>query len=299
MSDTDLVVPEPPAPALAPALPLAVSAAPDLPPPLESSLGRPLSPLPLPARHWGAAQALEALAEARLSLPVHLPGATVVSALSTVVLRSGDYAVKVYPPGTDPTHLDQITRALTGTSTAYLPLHRAVVTSHGTVTLTPWLHPARPVTWPETGGLLRRFHIEHADAPVAPWMPLSRVPSQVDGLAAEAAGVLLAARAALLTALGRVRSQLGEGTLHGDVSPSNVLRTPHGPRLIDLDWVARGPREYDLTSASRRFRAGELSRRTYAGFCRAYGSSRSCGCGGRRSNAAWAASAARLRSRRC
>lgn len=229
------------------------------------------SPLPLPTRHWGAAQALLALDEARLSLPLHLPDATVISALTTVVLRSGGAAVKVYPPGTDPAHLDLLAAALGGTSTAHLPDGRAVVTSHGIVTVTPWLPAAPAVTWEETGALLRRFHTEHAAADVPVWTPLSRLPSQVEGLPLDVAEVLLAARAALLDALGEVRSELGVGTIHGDVSPSNVMRTAAGPRLIDLDWVAVAPREYDLAAASRRVRDGEISRQTYAGFCDAYG----------------------------
>lgn len=230
-----------------------------------------VTPLPLPVRRWGTAEALAALDEARLVLPLHLPEATVVSALTTVVLRSGDVAVKVYPPGTDPAHLDRLTDALAGTSTAYLPLGAAVVTSHGVVTVTPWLPAALPVTWGETGALLRRFHAEHADADVPEWTPLSRLPSQVEGLPDEAADVLLTARQGLLAALGEVRSELGVGTIHGDVSPSNVMRATAGPRLIDLDWVARAPREYDLAAASRRFRDGEISQETYAGFCAAYG----------------------------
>lgn len=129
------------------------------------------SPLPLPTRHWGAAQALLALDEARLSLPLHLPDATVISALTTVVLRSGGAAVKVYPPGTDPAHLDLLAAALGGTSTAHLPDGRPVVTSHGIVTVTPWLPAAPAVTWEETGALLRRFHTEHATADVPVWTP--------------------------------------------------------------------------------------------------------------------------------
>ncbi len=227
--------------------------------------------LPLPPVRWGAAAALRALDEARLSLPMPLPAATVVSSLTTVVLRSGGWAVKVYPGGTDPAHLDRIRGALAGSSTAYRHWANAVITSHGVVTVTPWLAATRAVSWRETGALLRRFHEQHAQADVPAWTPLSRLPSQVEDLPGAAADVLLAAREALLAALREVRSELGEGTIHGDVSPSNVMRTAEGPRLIDLDWVARAPREYDLASASRRYRAGEMSRRTYAAFCRAYG----------------------------
>jgi aminoglycoside phosphotransferase (APT) family kinase protein len=83
--------------------------------------------------------------------------------------------------------------------------------------------------------------------------------------------VLLAARQALLDALTEVESAVGEGVIHGDVSPSNVMRSPAGPRLIDLDWAARAPREYDLASAARRCRDGSISRRAYRAFCSAYG----------------------------
>jgi hypothetical protein len=146
-----------------------------------------------------------------------------------------------------------------------------VVTSYGVVTVAPWLPDARPVPWPRLGALLRSFHDEHAEADVPLWTPLSRLPSQVTGLAPEDAAVLLDARLVLLDALAGLASELGVGTIHGDVSPHNVMRTPLGPRLIDLDWAARGPREYDLAGAARRLRAGELSRRAYTGFCRAYG----------------------------
>jgi hypothetical protein len=228
-------------------------------------------PLPLPAGSWGVVEALSALTEAHARLPVELPPATVVSALTTVVLRAGEVAVKVYPPGTDPAHLDALAAALAGSTTAHLPLHPAVVTPFGVVTLAPWLPPARRVSWAELGDLLRSFHREHAAADVPLWTPLSRLPSQVVALPEEYACVLMAARDALLVALAELESEVGLGAIHGDVSPSNVMRTPAGPRLIDLDWVAWAPREYDLASAARRVRAGEISRRTYDSFCAAYG----------------------------
>lgn len=228
-------------------------------------------PLPLPAPGWGVTDALAALAEARLALPVALPEATVVSALTTVVLRSGGLAVKVYPPGTDPEHLARITAALRPTSTALLPVGGPVVTSHGVVSVSPWLPAAPPVDWAEAGALLRRFHAECAGADVPVWTPLRRLPGQVAELPAGAAGVLLAARAALLAALCELNSELGVDVLHGDVSPTNMLRTAAGPRLIDLDFVAVGPREYDLASAARRVAAGELDRGTYRRFCEGYG----------------------------
>jgi len=59
--------------------------------------------------------------------------------------------------------------------------------------------------------------------------------------------------------------------VHGDVSPANVMRRPGGAVLIDLDFAARAPREYDLTSAARRYEAGEIDAATYRDFCEGYG----------------------------
>lgn len=230
-----------------------------------------IPPLPLPGLSWGATDALAALAEARHSQPVPLPEASVVSALTTVVLRSGQHAIKVYPPGTDPAHLNRLADALAASGTAHLPISRATETPYGVVTVSPWLVAARPVSWAELGRLLRAFHDEHRAADIPHWRPLSRLPEQVRFLPDEQAEVLMEARAILLSALQEVGSVLGHGVIHGDVSPSNVMRSATGPRLIDLDWAARGPLEYDLAAAARRVRNGEISRRTYARFCAGYG----------------------------
>nr|WP_297429723.1 hypothetical protein [uncultured Actinotalea sp.] len=231
-----------------------------------------LEVLPLPTDGWHLADALDALAEARLALP-DLPAAdaVVVSDLTTVVLRVGDHAVKVYPPGTDPAHLARVVAGLAGSTTALLPTAGPVVTSSGVVLVAPWRTAVRPIDWTGTGALLRRFHDDHATADVAPWDPLRRLVTQVEGLPDDDARVLLDARLALLDALTGVRPFLPPGVVHGDVSPLNVLHTAAGPVLIDIDFVARGPREYDLFSAARRHVTGELDDAAYRGFCRAYG----------------------------
>lgn len=242
-----------------------------LPGPALPTLGTVADAYPLPAPGWGVAEALDAVAEARLALPLPGVAATVVSALTTVVLRVGDLAVKVYPPGTDREHVARIATALAGSDTALLPVGAPVVTSWGVVSASPWLGSPRPVGWVETGALLRRFHADHADADVAAWDPLRRVVTTVAGLPDEAAGVLLDARAALLDALARLDSPLGVGVVHGDVSPLNVMHDGARAVLIDLDFVARAPLEYDLSSPARRFDSGEVDAATYLGFCRAYG----------------------------
>ena len=238
----------------------------------------PAQRLPLPATGWGTAEAMQAWEAARGLLPMQVTGplllgapVTLVSALTTVVLRVGDWAVKVYPPGTDAAHVGGVAEALRGSGTAHLPVCDPVETAHGVVTVFAWLPHARPVSWAETGRLLRDFHSEHGGAALPRWQPLSRLESQVTGLPPEQAAVLRTARTVLLDALAGVSSDLGEGPIHGDVSPVNVMRTAAGPRLIDLDWVAVGPREYDLAAAARRLRDGEISRGAYRRFCHAYG----------------------------
>ncbi|MFM6850177.1 MAG: phosphotransferase family protein, partial [Terrabacter sp.] len=172
---------------------------------------------------------------------------------------------------TDVAHLDGLHAALAGSRSASCAVVPAVPTPHGVVTAARRVVGIRAVPWTEVGSLLRVFHEEHAAAQVDDWAPLSRLDSQVSTLPADQAEVLRSARETLLDELSRTRTELGAGVIHGDVSPSNVMHDGDAATLIDLDWVARGPREYDLTSASRRFRSGELDRRTYRDFCAAYG----------------------------
>ncbi|NMR21680.1 phosphotransferase enzyme family protein [Cellulomonas fimi] len=264
------VLPSPtPAPVLAPvAVP---DDRPDLRPDVPDDVAAPHDPLPLPPAGWGAADGLDALAEARLALPFELPEADVASVLTTIVLRSGGYAVKVYPPGTDPRHLGTVAAALTGTRTAHVASAPPVVTSSGVVCVSRWLTGRRAPGWVALGALLRRFHDEHAEADVPAWVPLRRLDSPTLALPDDAANVLLSARTALLGELAGLTSALGVGLVHGDVSLGNAVQGAAGPRLIDLDFAARGPREHDLASAARRVRSGEIDAATYRRFCRAYG----------------------------
>lgn len=235
-------------------------------------------PLPLPARGWGAEQAEAAWRDALPSLPAQVLAALAddhdvvrVSALTTVVLRVGPWAVKVYPPGTDLAHVAAVAAGLAGSTTAHLPVTDPVPTEHGVVTVSRWVTPTRTLDWAEVGGVLAGFHAEHAAAPLPAWQPLTRVASQVRGLSEADAAVLLGARDRLVAAVAETWSELGWGAVHGDVSLENVMADEAGARLIDLDWSVTGPRELDLAPVARRFRAGEIDRSTYAAFCRAYG----------------------------
>ncbi|HEU4676353.1 MAG TPA: phosphotransferase [Motilibacteraceae bacterium] len=250
-------------------------------------------PVLTPPAGWGAAEALRAwraAAEALGASPAGADEAVLVRELSTVVLRAGDVAVKVYPPELDPSRLEAVLRALPADAgDLVLPVlgHPGVVrTPHGLVSRYPWLDRGAPASWPEIGALLRSFHATPGvdEALLPRWSPLSRVPEQLAAYAAhpqhdpDLAEVLTAARERLLTGVGALSSDLGWGLVHGDVSAENVLRTraePTAPSgrcvLIDLDWVGYAPREYDLVGAALRRDHGELDEETYLQFCRAYG----------------------------
>lgn len=231
--------------------------------------GLPADPLPLPQPGWGERQAREAVAEAALVLPALAAPGPLVRAVSTVVLRVGALAVKVHPPGTDPEHLARVHAALAGHGVALTAVAAPVVTSHGVVTVTPWAEPGGPVGWAEVGRLLRDLHDLPAELPA--WTPLRRLPAQLAGLPEGRAVALLDARRAALERLAALPPLLEPGSVHGDVSPENVLRTAAGVRWIDLDSVSTGLREYDLAAVVRRRATGELSEADYRSFATAYG----------------------------
>src|SRR4051812_31302139 len=148
------------------------------------SLGH-AEPLPLPVDGWGVREALAALDAARPVLTVQLGVPVPVSALTTVVLRCGTHAVKVYPPGTDAAHLEGLRLALAGSTCAVLPSEPPVVTAHGVVVVMPWLSVSGAASWRATGTLLQAFHDETAGLDLPAWSPLSRLPGQVAALPAE------------------------------------------------------------------------------------------------------------------
>ncbi len=111
----------------------------------------------------------------------------------------------------------------------------------------------RPEPGP-TGELLRRLHVLLSDCPVS----LPEV-DQLDaaqrhtaalreksGLDDASVDFLLERANSLQREWDRFGSALGVDAIHGDVAVDNVLSTPRGPVLIDLDNAQVGPREWDL-----------------------------------------------------
>ena len=233
----------------------------------------------------GAFELPQVLAAVRAAAPqLGLPRADVgrarvVQLLSTAVLQARGLAVKVYPPGTDPSRLVAQAGALEAAPELWVrPVAGPVATAAGVVTAYPWVPAAAPVGWPEVGALLRQWHA--ADVPtdgLPAWAPLHRLPGQVEAYAALPGAdrglvrVALSAREHLLEQVAGLESVLGTGVIHGDVSPSNVLRRGGRPVLIDSDFVAVGPKEYGLVPAAQRRERGELDEAEYLDFCAAYG----------------------------
>nr|WP_231126765.1 phosphotransferase [Motilibacter aurantiacus] len=158
------------------------------------------------------------------------------------------------------------------------PVSGPLETPTGVVVAFPWVDAGAPVGWPEVGGLLRAWHqAEVVTAGLPSWSPLGRLPAQVAAYAALPAAdpglarAALAARERLLSQVPQLTTTLGVGAIHGDVSPSNVLRRAGRPVLIDSDFVAVGPKEYDLVPAAQRRERGEIDEAEYLGFCAEYG----------------------------
>jgi len=209
----------------------------------------------------------------------HVATARVVQVVSTAVLEVAGLAVKIYPFGTDPARLSAQGRAVSTADGLWVaPVAAPVETAHGVAVAYPWLPPAEPVSWAEVGRLLRIWHSMPVDPTDLPrWTPLRRLPDQVAAYAARPDAdpglvrVALAARDALLARVDNLTSDLGTGVIHGDVSPANVLRRDGRPVLIDSDFVAVGPLEYDLVSAAQRRERGDIDEGEYLAFCDAYG----------------------------
>jgi len=110
-----------------------------------------------------------------------------------------------------------------------------------------------PVDGREAGSALRALHDALADFPGA-LPPLREQLDRAQALADEPVALPALAdedRRLLADRLRDLRGRFGalglaERPLHGGPHSANLLRTPRGPRWIDLDTACRGPLEWDL-----------------------------------------------------
>ncbi|MFF2618845.1 phosphotransferase family protein [Kitasatospora sp. NPDC058046] len=141
--------------------------------------------------------------------------------------------------------------------------HEVPVHEHGTVE--------------DLAGVLRKLHAIAQPAFMLPQLdPLVRVRARL-----EAATTLPPQDAVWLLDLhDDLENQWADGVtsrypaciVHGDAWPGNIVRTPQGPLVMDLERVAIGPREWDLVStAVRTFTTGAVEIRDYQQFSQSYG----------------------------
>lgn len=110
------------------------------------------------------------------------------------------------------------------------------------------------------GRLLRELHeLPAPPVQLTEYRPLSRLGDVLNGpspLAPADWSWLIKRRAELLDAYFQIRSELGEGFIHGDAYPGNMLWDGDTPILGDWDEIARGPRELDLINTHQGARTG-------------------------------------------
>ncbi|MFR9769328.1 phosphotransferase [Nocardia sp. SC052] len=103
----------------------------------------------------------------------------------------------------------------------------------------------------DLGRILRRFHnLAAPDFELPQWNTLSSVRRRIqdeDVLADNDHEFLVAVCDELEQELADVDYMLPPGSIHGDAFVGNLIGGPDGAVLCDLDSVATGPREWDLT----------------------------------------------------
>lgn len=144
--------------------------------------------------------------------------------------------------------------------------------------VTFWRHypqNGRPAPEPAAlGALLRELHkLPEPPVLLGAYRPLTRlgdVLEHASALDADDRAWLISRRRELLDEYRRLRSELGEGLIHGDAYPGNTLWDGDRPILGDWDEVACGPRELDLVNTHQGARFGRSLAQRQA-FSAAYG----------------------------
>jgi len=144
--------------------------------------------------------------------------------------------------------------------------------------VTLWRHypqPDGPSPEPEyLGEILRVLHeLPAPPVPLPAYQPHASLRSTIEAsstLSQPDRDWLLARSDALLAAFRELDSPLGNGLIHGDAYPGNILWDGQHVRLGDWDEAAIGPREADIANTFQGVRFGRTTEQLRA-FSRAYG----------------------------
>lgn len=178
------------------------------------------------------------------------------------VFLAGDAVVRVSPPDEDPVLLAQQIELAGWLADHRFPTPRPLTPDTPVVDgllVSSWQRvegrPGDQVDRRALGALLRRFHelTNTYEGQLPEWQPLGRLGTRLDSVSSDRVfteddrGLLCRWRDELTAAAASTEWTLVSGPLHGDVHTGNVLVGDDGPVLLDLDRIARGPREWDLT----------------------------------------------------
>ncbi|MEU1419224.1 aminoglycoside phosphotransferase family protein [Kitasatospora sp. NPDC005751] len=127
--------------------------------------------------------------------------------------------------------------------------------------------------------LLRKLHALHAPPSLAlpAFDPLGRMPERIaaapDSVSEADKEFLVRYAKELQSAYDGLTFNLASGPIHSDAHPGNVLRATNGSRyLVDLEYFANGPREWDLMlPAAYRYGFDWISASEYESFVSIYG----------------------------
>lgn len=196
-------------------------------------------------------------------------------------LRDGAVIARVERSAARWAEADREVRAARWLTEQGLPVNRSLpgeqpVLAEGTV-VTLWEGVQGAWTVPrELAGLLHTLHgLTPPSALGLPELdPFDRVAERIDtapGLSPNQRDQLREAHRDLATRLPTTKPVLGTHVIHGDANIGNILATPRGVVLFDLDGICWGPPEWDLVLTALYRDLGWHSEAEYADFCEVYG----------------------------
>jgi hypothetical protein len=187
--------------------------------------------------------------------------ASVVRDGLSLLVRRGNVLVRVRPRAQEPVAAREVevARALAGAQVPTVPLLGAGqpwIEGATVITAWRWLDTVGEASPSDQGGLARLLRERTVDAvafDVPRFDPLAAIRNAVAHVPiGDPDGDFVRARAQeLLADWSRVadRDPAGTAIVHGDLHGDNVLRTPAGPVLTDLELAGAGPPSYDTAPA--------------------------------------------------
>ncbi len=156
------------------------------------------------------------------------------------------------------------------------PFGRPMVVGDLVVAFWEYLQDANSADLPTLARFLRQLHRLRAPAGLlAPVEPFERFDARLTTapvLTGPDRDLLSGLRDDLTAGWQKSTFELGIATVHGDAHMDNLLQTQSGRvAAIDLETVAEGPAEWDLTLTALYFECGWFTRAQYDEFAEAYG----------------------------